>query len=379
MCRSHVEGYKRCKGSAATKARESLRKSINYQSAKAGVSTDDWKKNNPEELESINSTYNDRLKRFGKNFQEELCIEDEVSMLASAEASTIVETFGFPVKGEKRLNNSIESLEDYVENSKEYVDTLNLSEEEEAAILLYTNDTYTPLNSYFLKKDPKTIFNKNSNSWKENFGSDWFVNFKDEEDLIDYSEKIDSALSHRIGHERTVYRGIKVRSTSKSVMSENDGKVVLDTEGRRAIMEKQYIPGSELVFDAYSSASDSIDIASNWSGAHGYWADSPTGILFEIKSSAGVPISHISSHDHEREVLLPRGMRFKIANAYWNGDKDEDKYSYDSTDSNEHELARNQNTLIVQLVEIDENGDTIKDHSSKYVAPDVGALSNSKK
>ncbi len=381
MCRSHTQGYKRCKGSAATKARESLRKSINYQAKKSGIPVAEWKTLNPDLLEKINNTYDERLQRF-KNKMGDDCPETSTKAISTEiknnmlrsifkdERSSHPHRYDFAGKGEARGGNSSGTIQEYMANAEKYSAAIKLNAEEKHAILCYSNDMYSPLNSYFLKKDMEGIFRESYDSWRDS-GEGWQSYFKNEEDLIDYSNTLDSALEHRTGEPRVIYRGLNVSSMSKAIVANNGGKEVTKSEDRKKIMENIYNPGTELAFDAYSSASDSIDIAADWCNSHATWNDAPTGVLFEIKSSAGVPIAHTSGHKDEREVLLPRGMKFKVQNSYWNSSEEDSCYKYESMHKFGTMLSKNPNILVVQLIEVDEESNEITDHTAKYVAPPI--------
>ncbi len=388
MCRSHIQGHRRCKGSAATKAQESLRKAVNYQAKKAGLSPKEWKDQNPELLEIINKSYDERLNKFeqklnsSKNSGGFIDSDGETLLTGAknpAEEAKLrpIGKYDFAAKGEKRMGNSQNKLSEYLLESESYIENnLKLEKYEKHAVLCYTNDMYLPLNRYFLNKSVKEIFNKDRAAWKDS-EEGYQMYFSDEEDLIDCAQHLDSALSHRSEEKRIVYRGLGVRQDSGIIRENNDGKEAHSAQERRAIMENVYKPNTELSFDSYSSASESINIASDWSGSHATWGDPPTGIIFEIKSSAGIPVAYLSGHDSEREILLPRGMKFKVANSYWNGDTDEDCYKYDSTHTSSPQYAKNPNVLIVQLVEVDEQGSEISDGTTKYEAPPINIRSKS--
>lgn len=378
MCRSHGESYRRCKGSAAAKARESLRKAIHYQAKKAGVSVQDWKELNPDLLEVIHSSYDSKLKKFEQkeaaktsfsNVDGETLLTG-IQVPESAAKDKPIAEYKFLSKGELRPETLSVSLDDYIETAEKNTKKLKFTKLEKHAILCYSTYMYEGLNKYLLNKPINSeVFNKNIAKWKDSpYG--WQSNFTDEADLIDFSKKLDSALSHRAGESRLLYRGMNVYPSSHSMLLANGGKEIVETKDRRKVLETTYAHGAELKFDAYSSASSAIDTAADCSSARSLWQDSPkspTGVLFEIQSSAGLPIAHLSSHQEEREVLLPRGMRFRVANSYWNSTEEKDCYKYPT--EFETDSGKNPNTLIVQLIEIDEHGNDVVDHSVKYKAP----------
>ncbi len=481
MCRSHVQGYKRCKGSAASKTRESLRKSINYQAKKSGLDVWEWKVLNPDIVENIYKTYDERLHRFEKQFKDP-CDGDTATPVAVPEEKplgsvkgaiaqmksdkedpslkkpkstfteklaeikakealeptsekptkkdtkepsgfsdaffndmkkkedelydslsivnekyddaedhendeeeydeedysqqSLIHRYNFAGQGEKRVTNSHLDLEEYTKENIQYTASLNLAEKEAHSIFCYTNELSIPLNKYLLNKSLEDVYDDDSaQQWDQDSGYD--RTFVDEKNLIDCVQTLDSALSHRVAEPRITYRGLRVRYDSTLVKSANYGKSVENSQQRRDIVEKTYAMGSEIVFDGYSSTSDSIDIAADWCGASSeydanYDHSAQTGIIFEIKTSAGLPISQFSGHELEREVLLPRGLKFKVANSYWNNPEEGKSYSFNKTNDYAREyVAKNPHTMIVQLVEIDDQGQEIQDHTAKHVAPPV--------
>lgn len=392
MCRSRIEGHRRCKGSAATKASESLRKAINYQAKKADLSPQDWKDQNPELLELINKSYDERLDKFESKIKNESKLDasedkqDGISKFVDADGETMltgiqspktaaqkhpIHKYDFAAKGVKRTANSLNDFDEYSAEAEKHLSSLGISKDERKSIALYTSDTYAPVNSYFLNKDEDYFINDQVKSWKESSVDDYKTKFKSEEDLVDYSKKLDSVLSNRAGESRIVYRGLSIFPSSTIIKKNNNGKEAKKTEERREIMERIYTPGAEIAFDAYSSATEQINLATDWCGSHATWGDPPSGILFEIKSSAGIPVASVSRHAEEREILLPRGMKFRVENSYWNTSNEEDCYSFVGNGSNKTTKAKNHNTLIVQLVEVDDAGNEITDHTAKYVAPEV--------
>ncbi len=383
MCKSYVDGYKRCDASAESKARESVRKSINYYAGKSGMTVNEWKEANPDKLKIINGTYESKLKQFEN--KKNHC-DNSILATSPPVGAVGVTTFqkilnhlqngknnnGFALAGERRRDNSPVPDDSYKELSRDYLQEFNLTKDEKKAISLYTGDFYSPINRYLIEGALKK---ENAPSWKD-ANTIGMAKFKDESDIVDCISKIDSVLSHRNSKERIIYRGIRVYPNSKILLEANEGENVYAPGERKKIMSQTYGKGSELVFDSFSSASDRVSVAADWGGAHtrgiSYETiyESTVGVIFEIRTSAGVPIAHLSQHSPEREILLPRGLKFRIANSYWNSTDKKDCYKYKNS-RNSNADSKNPNILIVQLVEIDDAGNEITDHTSDYVAPSL--------
>lgn len=367
MCKSYIEGYKRCDTSVESKARESIRKAISYQAKKAGISVDSWKESNPEQLQLLNDSYDTKLSQFEK--ESSACNETHDGNMNKKVGVTTFQKIlnrlknrksnhGFAFKGERRVDNSPISNSLYQKLSQEYLQELALSDQEKKSVYKYTDNLYSPINQYLTKQRKVTL--------------------AEESAIQEHVKNLDSVLRHRNEQERIVYRGMPLNPSNKMFRESNNGERLYDVKKRKDILAKTYSQGTELLFDGFSSASDQVFVASDWCGVGNRGIDSKniqnsdTGILFEIKTSAGVPIAHISNYSEEREVLLPRGMRFKIVNSYWNSNNKKDCYKHKDT-RNQNVDARNPNILVVQIVEVDDQGNPFTG-TEDYIAPPMKDL-----
>lgn len=384
MCRSHNQGRRRCTDSPSKKVMEALRKAVGYQAKKAGVSSAEWKAANPDLLEVIQDTYQAKLHDLkeqeqlanptGKahtpalsyaNDNNEESITGTVTPLQAAKIRPI-EEYGFKAPQEPRLYEGTYDFDEYMEECK--VNSRSMTETQEQAVKLYTYDLYEPLNKYFIRKDVEHIFDKDvygkfgGTKWSDDYNPS-NSSFYDEEDLIDYATKLDSVLEKRNAEPQILYRGA-------AFYPEEEG---MTYEEKRAQLESSYALGNEIAFDGYSSTTVIPEVASSFSrmqlkNNH----QEMFGVQYEMKTSAGIAVAHISGNDEEREIVLPRGMNYKVVNSYW----DSGDYEYESIyhdDSKEHRKNKNCNMFIVQLVEVDANGEEVTGDQD-YIAPPIKRL-----
>jgi HK97 family phage portal protein len=69
-------------------------------------------------------------------------------------------------------------------------------------------------------------------------------------------------------------------------------------------------PGDTFTDSGFGSASLAYHTASNFGGGDGC-------VVYKIRTKQGLPISDMSQHSHEREVLLPRNMQYKMVKHEW--------------------------------------------------------------
>ncbi len=330
MCKSHAEGYKRCNSSATSRASESLRKSINFQAKKEGLSAADWKEKNPEKLALINSTYDERLKRFAAK------IGGIHDVLNNIPESLNVD-YGFVSKGNKREPNSREYILEYRQKTREYIERIGLTRDERHSIICASSYKGNAMNSYIKHgraQEVIGVIKGNTPPWRESTGKE--LAFSDKEDILDFAEHLDSALKHRVEEPRTVYSGLNILAVNSIVTANNNGQKSYELDTIRSVLAKTYEPGSSVTFDEYSFASDKASTAASSSNADYPYRDTPpAGIIFEIKSNAGVPISSFVENGQARGIMMPRGMNFKVVNSYWNENTEEGSYKYENIEENE--------------------------------------------
>ena len=157
------------------------------------------------------------------------------------------------------------------------------------------------------------------------------------ENLRKVVDSLDSAFMSAPLKERITYRGKSVELNQFS-----DGLSVLNK-----YVDEKYAIGSEVVFDGYQSTSANPVIASRYAGDN--------GIVFEMKSGSGLNITSKSDFDTEVEVLLPRATRWKIVGA----SKGEDYRTHDLHTRYGNPENTFQKMVIIQLVEVDQNGNQL--------------------
>lgn len=359
MCRSTVEGYRRCKNGKHGKAVESYQKALYYRAKKSGKTIDQWVSDNPDTVKELQDKRNSIIQTLQ---------QDEL-------APPVLMPPSYKPLSEHRVYEGITDLEEYKEGTEDYCRNLNLTERQESALRYYSNDLFNPLNKYFLEKPEEDIFNDDSLPWEETEDG-YQTFFNNESDLMDYSSELDISLSHRSKEKRNLYRGMGIHENSSLFVDDSGKKFPIENlDEQKVFLDKLYTPGTEIAFNAYASTSDYVGVGAEWCGIDEERTEGneSIGILYEMKTNAGLPIAHISDNEHEREVLLPRGMRYKVSQAYWN---DDNQYTYDVLEDNidnsssyiSKEKSKNPRTLIVQLVEVDENGEEINT-TDPYQAP----------
>ncbi len=365
MCRSTAEGYRRCRNGKHGKVIESYQKALYYRAKKSGKTIDQWIIDNPDSVKKLQDKRDSSL--------------ESIQSLESLENSTLIPdadgTFSYKLITERRVYDGVLDLEEYKEEKEDYCRNLKLTERQESAIRYYSNDLFNPLNKYFLEKPEEDIFNEDSLPWEETEDG-YQTFFNDESDLMDYASELDISLSHRSKEKRNLYRGMSVHMNSSLFVDDNGQKFpIKNLDDQKEFLDNLYTPGTEIAFNAYSSASDYVGVGAEWCGIDEERSkhNESISILYEMKTNAGLPIAHISDNEHEREVLLPRGIRYKVSESYWN---DDNQYTYDvleeTIDNSSTYISegksKNQRVLIVQLVEVNEYGEEVNTNEP-YEAP----------
>jgi hypothetical protein len=213
--------------------------------------------------------------------------------------------------------------------------------------------------------------------WRETSRSP--CEFKSKEDLQDYMMTMDKILSERQSESRVLYRGTPIYIGLHDELEKEIGRRihVNDTESMLEALSNHYKPGNIVDFPTYVSTSVSAYVAADRtdesSGSKITYYDKPEvrGILYEMKTNAGLDITGVASHDYEREVVLPRDTKFKVESI------DLRPESYNTISGNDflrepkNTLSQNfeQLSLVVKLVEIDENGEEYKSAKPHALSP----------
>jgi hypothetical protein len=188
---------------------------------------------------------------------------------------------------------SVEALKKFNEEYKQV--SVNWSDEQKTAIKDYTGLSYKNVNEFL----------RNKEEWLEQAKPQ----YKDKmvEHVNEVIEQLDSVMDQSSNlHSRTVYRNVSQNTTKAFTSSEEFAQ------------NNGWIEGSEVEFPSYLSTSYDPHYM-----AHQLTQDKSehTDVVFVMETKKGVPVdvtaldtkSHTYVQDAEREILLPRNMRFKVS------------------------------------------------------------------
>lgn len=152
-----------------------------------------------------------------------------------------------------------------------------------AAIDAYTGSQHAQLNAALRQgKGPGQNFSgKSLKDAVNDAKTKWDVALVAALDIATQAEKGSQA--------RTLYRGVASRDLARQM----------------SLLK----PGDDFTDTGFGSASLSYSKATNFSG--------DGCVVYRIKTSHGLPISDMSQHGHEKEVLLPRNVRYKVVRQEW--------------------------------------------------------------
>lgn len=336
MCRSKETGVRRCKGALQASAliNASVRKKVAYRAEKAGITPEEWKTQNPDQLAKITAAS-----------------EKKVTITHSTR-DTGVEGQLLLAKDELRnWNPKIPTdLDEHIQQSLEALS--HLSAEEKQALELYRGHYHESINGALTGRSPLQYNPYYAGGhWKTSTSATAFHDFND---FKDYLDLMDSALSKRSAESRVIYRGVSAvgafnlaKGTDSEVNDPDLDSSKENTENIKTALMQHNAPGTEIQFDGYASTSLDPSVATIWAGSgHGKPA-----VIYEIQTSLGSDVTGISDFGgaDEREVILPRSSRFKVVNVFTNSE-----YSCESADGGviEKNSYTDGNTVVVQLVEL---------------------------
>jgi hypothetical protein len=155
------------------------------------------------------------------------------------------------------------------------------------------------------------------------------------DNVVTIVDTLDDAFQHTEPEEKILYRG---KGQFSARFNENVSKYVDDNYGI----------GQEIVFDGYQSASMHPGVGSDYAGEG--------GIVYELKTVSGLNAHSISHFEDEQEILLPRQTRWKVVGVH----KD---VIYAPTVGSTGGFQEEAPTVtVVQMVEIDDDGNELKEH-----------------
>lgn len=267
-------------------------------------------------------------------------------------------------KGVRVLSPNIpEKLHEHVKMSQKNLTIF--SEEQNKALRSYTGFAAGICNTVLLGKEYTYI--EDAPLWKE---TDVAFDFQNREDLIDYMKTMDDVLSTREDNRRIIYRGIPIYASLHDEIGDSIGKKLhpKDTDGLMEGLKEYYKPGKVFNNKSYLSTSHSASVAADLTSdtigtKQDYWNKAEvSGIMFELKTNAGVDVTGAAGvpYRREREVVLPRDTYFKVSNVILKPTDYKTKSGYDKRNPDEYnEKTFNSMAVIVQMVEVDKNGNEI--------------------
>lgn len=385
MCKLKGHG-KRCPVTPQRKTVESYRQKVKYQAKKEGTTSQEWLKS--DEGQKFATAHDPRIvnPNWYQEHQEQLALikndQPQVTMsnnfLATTNDLSIIKA-NFPerdkVRGEDEI--SLSTIAEYKEMIAKKARKFNMSESR--GLQVYSTGRYREINRLLRDIDP----NMTEEEYKETF----YKHSKDPKEFDTTQrktiEQIDSALSHRRESAEITYRCM----TSD------------DTIGQT--LEK-YKPNSVISFDSYTSTSHSPLVAVNFSDhivdsdddgeiyfdkknkTLDYTVDDYSrvnhSIMFEVQSNAGQPIALHSIIPGEKEILMPRGMHFKVVESYTITEQKpykvrQSEHNYEGTDGYVGQVK--DRFVVVQLAECDKDGNLIAPNDqTPYIPPKLPVILN---
>jgi hypothetical protein len=208
-------------------------------------------------------------------------------------------------------------------------------------------------------------------SWQET--KDPLEGFATPEDFVSYVEALD-AVGKRSKTKRIVYSGVPEKSV-EAFIEKKLGRATdpNDSTAWPKDIAAAYTKGEIITFNSYFSTSQSPHFAAEW-GMHDSNRTSTrlhSRVVYEMLTDAGADITGLSDDGatfaSEREVLLPREVHFKIVNvdihpAVYDAEAGIESNSGYPAPQTKHKFT--DIAAVVQMVEVDKNGNVIKTKSS---------------
>lgn len=377
MCKAKGQG-RRCPETPQRKEMERYRYKVKYRASKAGLSSPEWLKtedgqkfteeNNPKLLNpSWEQEHQQSLARMKHENHPQVTLSNTSKNVESLKDLFLNRD---TVRGRDGLANL--TSDTYL---KEIAKLDNGRIKSSIAIQEYADITHKPINKMLLHQKPdmsaeeysKIVHNHEANEIA-------YTRIKDRE-IRGHVKSLDRILSERRKKQEITYRCIVSHSSIEETL-------------------KNYSENSIVKFDNYSSTSHSPSVALIFSSL------SPSGatendetlytpvsnsnsdkhtIMFEVMTNAGAAIAHQSESPKEREVLLPRGLYFKVANTYIPTRQEPYKLKNPSSeigffaDNPKKQVSYiEEGIVVVQLVECDKNGNVLtSDHQENHTPEDI--------
>lgn len=255
------------------------------------------------------------------------------------------------------------NIQDHIELSQQ--EASHLTDAQRTAIRGYTGFAAAVCNTALLGKEVNYM---EAPAWRDIYSP---MDFNNKEELIDYMETLDEALSVRKQESRILYRGTPIYTSLHDEIGASIGKnlTVKDTEGLIAGLKEYFKPGKVFNNANYLSTSTSAYIAAERTPntadtKQTYYEQAEiSGIVYELKTNAGLDVTGLAKafRARERETILPRDTHFKVVNVITKPEEYRTVSGYDNRYKPEKMHAKNFQKLavIVQMVEVDAEGNEI--------------------
>jgi hypothetical protein len=346
MCRSHADGGRLCPSQTdpVLIANRNARRRAAYAKKRTAEKTTHSMTSN---ISSFGNIQNEEIQGtlVDSGYISESQVSGKINYVDLNENS--YKDFGFQHPDEKRKSDV--SLIDLIELSKTELEEIPLGEQR--ALGYFTGDNYQWINTALFGENdynsdlpPLREGAENINKVADHFsdipysdynklGPKWESSDKEitPELLKVVTSKMDDGMLKAPGKQRILYRGI-----SSSHRTFDNYKSVAD------YVKENYPLGQELEFDGYQSTSYSPVIADNYANRGG-------GVIFEIKTPSGLNVASISHFIGEKEVLLPRSVRYTVVGVHEN-------VTYQAEAAGDTQYEPSANTTVVQLIEVTEEG-----------------------
>lgn len=394
MCK--LKGYgKRCPATPQRKEAESYRQKVKYQAKKEGLSSQEWLSTERGSVFAQNNDPRILNPNWHKEHQESLAkmhsTQPQVTMsddfLASPADLSIIKA-NFPerdtVRGQERLASL--DMTNYLDEVSKQAKTL--TPEEAESIRIYSSSQYKKINTLLREIDP----NMSPEEYREKF----YPRYNDEDfEKMDSQrrktiENLDSALSERRAESEVTYRCITTQKSIEESLEEYKPNAVLSFDGYTST---SHSPAVAVVFSdlmpEFGEFDDEDDMPTNegmeqktMPYEHSEYAPSNHNLMFEMQSNAGQPIAMHSELEAEKEILIPRGMHFKVVNSYVA--TEESPYRIDQGKSGFYEGGDvigevKSHLVVVQLVECDKDGNIVSPNAKDpYNPPPLASIQSGK-
>jgi hypothetical protein len=291
---------------------------------------------------------------------------DEVFQKVEQETSVPSSVVFQSIEARRTLSsNCPEDLEEHVEQSQKKLRSLKAHEK--IALAGYTGHCAKICNNLLAGRGYE--YWEEAPAWRTVFTEpNEFVN---REELVDYMKTMDHVVQRRQKNQQVLYRGVPIYASMHEEIEETLGRK-LDPEDIDGLVEglgKYYHAGRILNFPTYLSTTMAADVAVDLAQekSHvfqpnpGKDDDRVRGVMFEMRTNAGLDITGVTQYDFEREVLLPRDTYFKVVNVYLRPEN----YDTISNDLYHDDIKIGQDityknlAAVVQVVEVDRQGKEI--------------------